>query len=581
MFLSPTNAVSTLRLPLARAIGALMLGLLAGSVMAADQVRPNVIVVLTDDQAYADLGVHGNPHVRTPNLDRFAREGTQFSRFYVSPVCSPTRASILTGRYHYRTGVLHTSRGGAKMHGDEVTLAEQLRAAGYRTGIFGKWHLGDNYPMRPTDQGFAQALIHKSGGIAQGPDAPSSYFDPRLWANNEPKQTTGYCTDLFFSAAIDFIAENRRRPFFVYLPTNAPHTPLDVSPRYRDPYLAMGLPDETARVYGMVENIDENFGRLLTALEKLGLRENTVVLFLSDNGGTGKPRYDAGLRGGKSSVYEGGIRVPCFLQWPAGLRGGRTIDRIAAHVDLMPTVLDLTGVSLPPGGELDGISLRPLLTGGVTAPEWPERRLFIQCHRGLEPRRYQNFAAISQRYKLIGHPGTFGREELDTTSQPPVLELYDLTADRGEKHDLSSRQTGPAADLLREYEQWFDRVAAARHFAPGLIAVGSDAETRVHLSRYQDGGYPGGIRTGWMVRVLAGGKYAVRFVRGDHPGPVTLVLSWLGGTSGRPLAAGEDTATFELRAGEGVLDIWLDSDRGERIPYTGNNTAGDAVLRRL
>lgn len=558
-----------------------MLGLLAGNVIASDGVRPNVVVVLTDDQAYADLGIHGNPHVRTPNLDRFAREGTQFSRFYVSPVCSPTRASLLTGRYAYRTGILHTSRGGAKMHGDEVTLAEQLSSAGYRAAIFGKWHLGDNYPMRPTDQGFEHALIHKSGGISQGPDAPSSYFDPRLWENNEPKETTGYCTDVFFSAAIDFIGQDRKRPFFVFLPTNAPHDPLEVSPQYRDPYLAMGLPEETARLYGMVENIDENFGRLIEALERHGLRENTVVIFLSDNGGAGKSRYNAGLRGNKASVYEGGIRVPFFVQWPRGMKGGRTIDRIAAHVDLLPTILDVAGTVPAEGVPMDGVSLRPLLTESMPASQWPDRRLFIQCHRGLDPKRYQNFAVISQRHKLIGYPGTFGREDLETTGQEPPLELYDLGSDPGEQRNLASGQPGTVARLRREYEAWFESVAASRGFAPGIIHLGSDAERRVHLSRYQDGGYPGGIRSGWMVRVLSGGKYVVDFVRGDHSEAGTLVLTWQGRTNRSPLAAGENTATFEIPAGEGLLDIWLESAGGGRVPYSGNNSTGDAVLRRL
>src|SRR5688572_20514592 len=221
---------------------ALSVSLICVSLTLGAETRPNVIVVMTDDHGYGDLGVHKNPHVRTPNLDRFAQEGLQMTRFYVSPVCSPTRASLMTGRYHYRTGVIHTSRGGAKMHGDEVTVAERLKTAGYRTGIFGKWHLGDNYPMRPSEQGFDEALIHKSGGIGAQSDAPSSYFDPRLWHNNTPKPTKGYCTDVFFNAALKFIEANGDRPFFVYLPTNAPHSPLHVPESYIKPYTAMGLP---------------------------------------------------------------------------------------------------------------------------------------------------------------------------------------------------------------------------------------------------------------------------------------------------------------------------------------------------
>ena len=550
-------------------------------VLAAAERRPNVVLVMTDDHGYGDLGLHGNPHVRTPHLDRFGRDGVRFTRFYVSPLCSPTRASLLTGRYHYRTGVLHTSRGAAKMHGDEVTVAEQLRAAGYRTGIFGKWHLGDNFPMRPSDQGFEESLIHKSGAINTGPDQPSSYFDPRLWHNNAPLQTQGYCTDVFFTAALRFIEENRARPFFVYLPTNVPHAPLDITDRYVAPYKAMGLSDRTARFYGMVENMDENFGRLLETLERLGLRENTLVVFLTDNGPAGEKRFDAGLRGNKGQVYEGGIRVPCFIQWPARFAGGRTSDRIAAHIDLMPTILDASDAPPPATHRMDGTSLLPLLTDATPASRWPERTLFIQFHRGLEVKRYQHFAAITQRFKLIGYPGTHTQEDLDTSGQPPVLELYDLAADPGEKREVSAAHPEVRARLLHDYEAWFDDVRRTRNFLPGTIHLGAAAEPAAHLSRYQDGGYPGGVATGWKVRVLNGGRYEITFVRGPHPGAANLVVAWAGRTQRQPLPEGRDSAQFELTAGEGILDIWLEGSNGVRLPYSGNEKPGDAILRRL
>lgn len=552
-----------------------------GRLSAAGNDRPNVVLVMTDDHGFGDFGINGNPHVRTPNLDRFGREGVQLSRFYVSPLCSPTRASLMTGRYHYRTGVLHTSRGAAKMHGDEVTVAEQMRAGGYRTGIFGKWHLGDNFPMRPTDQGFDEALIHKSGAINTGPDQPSSYFDPRLWHNNAPLQTKGYCTDVFFDAALRFIEQNRERPFFVYLPTNVPHAPLDVSDNYIARYTALGLSERTARFYGMVENMDENFGRLLGTLERLGLRQNTLVIFLTDNGPAGEKRFDAGLRGNKGQVYEGGIHVPCFIQWPARLTGGKTIDRIAAHIDLMPTILDAARAPTRSPHALDGRSLLPLLTGKTAAEQWPERTLFIQFHRGLAMKRYQHFAAITQQFKLIGYPGTGTQEDLDTSSKPPVLELYDLSKDRGEQQELSARHPDIRARLQRAYEAWFEDVRKDRNFRPGDIHLGSPVEPAAHLSRYQDGGYPGGVATGWKVKVLKGGRYEVTFLRGEHTGSSNLVVQWAGRTARQPLPAGTDAATFELSAGEGILDIWLESPAGKRLPYSGNEKTGDAVLRRL
>ena len=242
--------------------------------------RPNVIIVLTDDQGFGDVGIHGNDQINTPNLDQFAAEGIRLQRFYCSPACAPTRASLMTGRYYYRSGVIHTSRGGAKMGSENVTIAERLRDAGYTTGIFGKWHLGDNYPLRPQDQGFAESLIHKSGGIGQTPDKPNSYFNSKLWHNGKQFLGTGYCTDFFFQAATEFIERHQQQPFFVYLATNAPHTPLEIAERYVKPHRERGLDETTARVYGMVENIDENFGRLLQRLDDLNLRENTFILFL-------------------------------------------------------------------------------------------------------------------------------------------------------------------------------------------------------------------------------------------------------------------------------------------------------------
>lgn len=546
----------------------------------AAETRPNVIVVMTDDHGYGDFGVHGNPHIRTPTLDQFARDGVQLSRFYVSPVCSPTRASLMTGRYHYRTGVLHTSRGAAKMHGEEITIAERLTGAGYRTGIFGKWHLGDNYPMRPGDQGFAEALIHKSGAIGMQSDSPNSYFDPRLWHNNQPFPTKGYCTDVFFDAALRFIEANRERPFFVYLPTNAPHAPLDVPPRYVERYKALGLDDTTARVYGMVENIDENFARLLARLDQLKLRDNTLVIFLTDNGAQ-QTRYNGGLRGRKGTVYDGGIHVPGFFQWPARVAGRRSIDRIAAHIDLFPTILEACGASTAGGPPIDGVSLLPLLTGKTPVERWPDRTLFIQCHRGLEVKRYQHFAAIGQRYKLIGYPGTFNQEDLDTTSKPPVLELYDLADDREEKNNLATKSPAELARLRKAYETWFDDVRRSRGFAPGIIHLGSDREPSAHLSRYQDGGYAGQSVPGWRVKVLNGGRYEVTFLRGEHRGPVNLIVEWQGRFIRQPLAAGTDTAIFEIPAGEGTLDIWIESPAGARLPFTGNETDGDAILRKL
>ena len=539
--------------------------------------RPNVILIVTDDQGYGDLGIHGNDQIDTPHLDRLAREGVELTRFYCSPVCAPTRASLMTGRYYYRTGVIHTSRGGAKMHGDELTIAEYLSRAGYRTGIFGKWHLGDNYPMRPQDQGFQESLVHKSGGIGQTPDRPNSYHDPVLWHNGRRTKARGYCTDVFFDAASRFIESHRDERFFVYLPTNAPHTPLAIGRRYSDPYKAKGLDDTTAKVYGMVTNIDDNVGRLLARLRELKLRDSTLIIFLSDNGPQ-QARYNAGLRGRKGSTYEGGIRAACFVQWPARLEGGRKIDRITAHIDIAPTILSVCVPGLAKTAPLDGRSLMPLLEG--RADDWPDRTLLFQCHRGLVPNRYQNFAAVTQRFKLMGYPGTFSDEQLDTAGEP-ILELYDLAADMTERHNLVAKRPQVARGLRTAYEAWLADVSASRSLVPGVIHIGSEEENPARLCRYQDANYRGGQPRGWSVRVEVGGRYRFAINRGPFTAKAKLHVRWNSTQSSRPLAAGADAAVFDLAAGQGVLEVWFVEEGKRRRVFSDNDTVGDVDVEQL
>jgi arylsulfatase A-like enzyme len=548
---------------------------LFASASAAD--RPNIVLIMADDQGYGDVGIHGNQQLFTPHLDRFARDGVQLTRFYCSPVCAPTRASLMTGRYYYRSGVIHTSRGGAKMHGDEITLAELLKKAGYRTGIFGKWHLGDNYPMRPQDQGFDEVLVHRSGGIGQTPDKPNSYFDPLLWRNGQPVKAKGYCTDVFTDAAIQFITANQDQPFFVYLPTNAPHTPLEVSDELADPFRKAGLSDTTARVYGMVKNIDDNVGRLLAKLDELKLRDNTLVIFLTDNGPQ-QNRYTAGLRGRKSTTYEGGIRVPCFVQWPARLKGGRSMDRIAAHLDLMPTVLAACGARAPADLKCDGVNLLPLLAGEST--DWPERRLFFQCHRGLTPKRYQNCAVVTQRYKLVGSPGTFSSEDFDP-GDAPEFELYDLREDEGEQRNLAAAMPEKATELRTAYEAWFDDVRATRGFTPGLIILDAEKENPARLCRYQDGDWREGRSHGWTVRIERGGRYRLSIHRDDKQQAGTLHVTWQDKELSAPLASGRSSAEFDLAAGEGVIDVWFQAQGRPRRPPRNNDPVGDVDVERL
>ncbi len=507
--------------------------------------RPNVVLIVTDDQGYGDLGLHGNDKIKTPHLDRLGRESAQLTQFYVSPVCSPTRASLLTGRYNYRTGVVDTYLGRSMMHTDEVTLAERLGAAGYRTGIFGKWHLGDNYPLRPVDQGFGESLVHKGGGIGQPADPPGNrYFDPVLQHNGKAERYKGYCTDIFTDAAIRFLEGSGDRPFFAYLATNAPHAPLEIGDAYVAPYKAAGLDDTTARVYGMITNADENVGRLLAALKARNLEESTIVLFLTDNGPQ-QPRYTAGLRGRKGSVYDGGIRVPCFVRWPGTLKAGTRVDRIAAHIDVVPTLLEACGVKPPAGVSLDGKSLMPLLRG--TQHDWPDRTLYFQWHRGDRPELYRSCAARSERWKLVG-----GRE------------LYDMAADGGEKNDVAADHPDVVERMRKGYEEWFRDVSATRGYDPPRIRLGAPQEDPTVLTR-QDWRGP---RAGWdedslgywEVEVARPGAYAVTLpLQPDRAaGEAHLKLGRV--ALRRQLEKGAASCRFDpvrLEAGRARLEAWV------------------------
>ncbi len=557
------------------AAAALAAAVLAACGGGAPSGRPNIIVILTDDQGYGDAGIHGNDAIRTPHLDRFAREGIEMTRFYVSPVCAPTRASLMTGRYYYRSGVIHTSRGGAKMHGGEATVAERLQAAGYRTAIFGKWHLGDNYPLRPMDQGFEESLVHKAGGIDQNPNPETNdYFDDVVLRNGEPVETQGYCTDAFFAAAGAFAESADPRPFFIYLPTNAPHTPLLVAEEYWRPYVEQGLDETTAKVYGMVENIDDNLGRLLAALENGDRRGNTLIVFLSDNGPQ-QMRYTAGLRGRKSMVYEGGIRALSFWQWPDRWQDPERIAAPAAHIDVAPTLLAAAGAQ-PQGPAFDGANLLPLLDGGAGPPE---RRLFFQCHRGLAPTLYRNAAVVTQRYKLVMSPEAFSAEAWAAEAQPSPA-LYDLAEDPGEQRDIAAAQPEMLAELKSAYEAWFADVRASREFAPGVIHLGSEKENPVLLSRYQDSTYVEGKPTTWSVFIERAGKY--RFaVRAERTPAEEMRLNIDGNESAQPLRPGAAQAEFELPAGPARIDVWVQAKGKPRMLTTDNSREGNVTVRYL
>lgn len=508
--------------------------------------RPNVIVIMTDDQGYGDLSLHGNAHLKTPNLDRIGQEGVQFSRFHVSPVCSPTRSSLMTGRYNYRTGVVDTYLGRSLMHSDEITLAECLSQAGYRTGIFGKWHLGDNYPLRAIDQGFHEALTLRGGGLAQ-PSCPpgTGYFDPPLEHNGRPLTARGYCTDIFYDAAQEFIEHNRRSPVFAYIACNAPHTPLEIGDEWAAPYRRAGLDETTAKIYGMLANVDRNTGRLLDRLKELDLERDTLLVFLSDNGPQQR-RFNANLRGLKGSVYEGGIRVPCFLRWPARIKAGTVDHRISAHIDLMPTILDACGVALPQlprGRRIDG---QTLLQPGLQPAK--ERSLFFQWHRGDVPQPFRDCAVLTDRWKLVGTAGQ-------------TAELYDLPADPSESQNVAAQQPEVTARLRREYDEWFTDVGRDHGFSPARIALGTRYENPVLLTR-QDWRGPAASWDAsglghYELDVRRAGKYQVTLRFPALAAAGTAEVEFGSVVRKAPVALGASEAVFDavpLPAGPGRLE---------------------------
>jgi len=429
-------------------------GVTGGFANKAPVPRPNILLIITDDQGYGDLSIHGNPHLRTPHLDWLGRESVRFDRFFVSSFCAPTRAALLTGRWSLRTGCHGVTRNAEAMRPSEVTLAEALASGGYRSACIGKWHNGEQFPFTPTGQGFHEAFGFNAGHVNQ-------YFDPVLLRGSTPEPTKGYITDVLTDEAMRFISANRNQPFFCYLSYNAPHSPYQVPDRYFDRFKAKGLDDTVAAFFGMCENLDDNVGRLLAHLVAEGVAENTIVLFLTDNGGTAGVRvYNAGMRGGKTSVHEGGSRVPLFVRWPAAKWKPDVVDRIVAHVDLFPTLLDLCEATAPDPATVDGLSLRPLLEAGNQAA-WPERTLFI--HNPIDETNRYPGAVRTERYRLVREiegPAGGSRAKANDASATP-WQLYDMQADPGQRNDVAADHPDIVTELSARYESWFADIARA------------------------------------------------------------------------------------------------------------------------
>lgn len=427
---------------------------------AAGRGRPNVIVVVSDDQGYGDFSCHGNPVLKTPVLDRLHSQSVRLTDYHVAPMCTPTRGQFLTGMDALRNGASSVCAGRSFIRRGIPTAAEIFAAGGYRTGHFGKWHLGDSYPNLPHQRGFEETVYHLGWGITSMADLwQNDYFDGRFRHNGVLQQYKGYCTDVWFDLALNWIKERHQKqePFFLYLPTNAPHGPHWVADKYKQLYAGRG----PAPFFGMIANLDENMGRLENLLNETGLRDNTIVVFFNDNGGTaGVNLFNAGMRGRKTQYYDGGHRAACFIRWPAGGLGmPRDIGTLTHVQDLLPTLIDLCGVAKPQAAKFDGISLASLLKG--TQETLPDRMLVVQY--GQRPVKW-DAAVLWNKWRLVKGE-----------------ELYDLASDPGQMKDVAAAQPDVLQKMRGHYEKWWSEIEPRLDdFTP--VVIGSDRENPVCLS---------------------------------------------------------------------------------------------------
>lgn len=458
------------------------------------QKPPNVILILTDDLGIGDLGCQGNPWLKTPNIDRFYNASVRMTNFHVSPLCTPTRAAILTGKYPINNGAWATYKGRDALSPNALTMANIFKNNGYETGLFGKWHLGDNYPSRPTDLGFNTAIHHLAGGVGELSDYwGNSYFDDIYYVNNTPKQFEGYCTDIWFDETTKFISNNKEKPFFVYLPTNAPHDPLIVAEKYAKPYKDLeGEQIIDANLYGMIANIDENFGKFYSFLQKQDLLNNTILIFMSDNGtrfgysNDGTLGYNKGFKGIKGSKSDGGHRVPFFIRWPNGnIQGGKDLNQLAEHVDLIPTLASLCNLSFDQKETLDGHDFSPVLL--KTESVVKNKVGFVHNRQDWRPPYdVKESCIMMDEWRLIN-----GKE------------LYNIEKDQKQEINLADKYPEILEQLLMDNSKFLERVKEnSEYYELPVHIIGNEAQKEIKLTIQHAIGEDGGI---WKCEQVAAG----------------------------------------------------------------------------
>ena len=474
--------------------------------------KPNIIIVITDDQGKNDLACEGNPWVKTPNIDKFYDESVHLTNFHVSTTCAPSRGALMAGRHTDRLNVFHTINGRSILFADEVIMPQVLKQNGYTTGMFGKWHLGDNYPYRPEDRGFDEVVCLKGGGVSQGPDYwGNDYFDDTYWHNGVPQKYEGYCTDVWFDEALRFINENKDKPFFCYLATNAPHGPYNCPEEYMDMYKDNPeINEHFQRFYGMITNIDDNFIRLRREMDKLGITDNTILVFMTDNGTAGGQKmYDAGMTGSKGTVTEGGHRVPFYIKWPAGgIEGGKDISQLTAHYDILPTLIDLLDLKYTPVKPFDGKSIVPLLKGDTK--NWKNRILFMDTQRKINLIKYKDYTVMDKDWRLVN-----GKQ------------LNNVTNDLKQANNVLEGNEEVADRLAEGYERWWQSlVDEGVNERYAYIKVGTPYENPTRIMSHdmlsgklghawhQYGAITASQATGiWKIEFATGGNYKITLRR--------------------------------------------------------------------
>jgi arylsulfatase len=444
-----------------------------------EKIPPNIIIVMTDDQGYGDISAHGSPDVLTPSMDKLKSQGISLEDFQVSPTCAPSRSAIMTGRHPFKNAITHTILDRERMALGIKTLPEVLKRGGYTSGIFGKWHLGDEKEYQPESRGFDEVFMHGAGGIGQSFSGScadvrgNKYFNPTIKHNGTFVKTQGYCTDIFFTQALSWIKTkaNEKKPFFAYIPTNAPHGPFIAPERYKEKFAKQNYPIKAQSFYGMIENIDDNLGILMEKLNSWGIADNTILIFMSDNGKTGNggknnvhgPTYNAGMKGMKGSEHEGGTRVPFFIRWPDNFNRAEKVDVLLNHYDILPTLADVAGIDISDIPELDGRSFLPFLKN--TSHKAEDRYRFVHGGRWpLNPKNTNN-QKVSEHWlgtAESSNPDNWMHKNCAVRNERYRFtnnkELYDVINDPGQKHNIAKEHPEVVLEMRKAYNQWWSNV---------------------------------------------------------------------------------------------------------------------------